>query len=142
MKRDIDLELWTRPNRRLDSLGDDLILPATINETVPVRDRVDVWAFQDTSGSCVDYAERFFKAIATIPEDRFRVRVFCFDTEVYETSLATGKLYGFGGTAFQPMEDKIQQIIQTERWHWFLTPDGSKAHIPNKSSIYDLNDYE
>ena len=172
MQRDIDLDLWTRPNRRLAGMSDDdgLILPANVTETVPVRDRVDVWAFQDTSGSCVSYAERFFKAIATIPDDRFRVRVFCFDTSVYETSLESGKLYGFGGTSFQPMETEIQRILQQEpkmnypqavfvitdgdawdgrmhtqhddRWHWFLTPGGTRRCIPHKSHIYKLEDYE
>lgn len=172
MERDVDLDLWTRPNRRLAGMScdDGLILPANVTETVPVRDRVDVWAFQDTSYSCVDYAKRFFKAIATIPDDRFRVRVFCFDTAVYETDLKSGKLYGFGGTAFQPMENQIQQILQQEpktnypqavfvitdgdafdgrltaqhedRWHWFLTPGGHRRCIPQKSSVYRLEDYE
>ena len=169
MKRDLDIELWTQPNRRIGTMDNNLILPATVNETVPVRDRVDVWFFQDTSGSCVDYAKRFFKAAATIPEDRFRVRMFCFDTQVYETTIASGKLYGFGGTAFQPMEDSIQSIMNKEgckypqavfvitdgdawdglisvehptKWHWFLTSGGTKSCIPGESKIYKLSDYE
>jgi len=169
MKRDVDLQLWTRPNRRLAGMGDDLILPADVTDTVPIRDKVDVWFFQDTSGSCVDLAERFFKAAASIPDDRFRVRVFCFDTKVYETSLASGKLYGFGGTAFQPLEQAVQDIVRKEpgtkypqavfvvtdgeawdgvmkcehpdRWHWFLTYKNTKC-IPKKSHNYLLKDYE
>lgn len=175
MERDIDIELWTRPNRRLAGMAssdDDLILPASVHETVPIRDRVDVWAFQDTSGSCEQYAKRFFKALATIPEDRFRLRLFCFDTKVYETSLKSGELFGFGGTEFQPMENAIQGLLQREpkakypqavfvitdgyswpdgvrmqaefpeRWHWFLTPGGSTRCIPLKSKVYKLEDYE
>lgn len=169
MERDLDLQLWTRPNRRLAGMGDDLILPAEVTETVPVRDRVDVWFFQDTSGSCVDLAERFFKAAASIPDDRFRVRIFCFDTKVYETDLKSGKLYGFGGTKFQPIENAVQGILQREpktkypqaifvvtdgdafdgrmtaefpeRWHWFLTRKNLKC-IPLKSHNYLLKDYE
>jgi len=167
-QQDVDLQLWTRPNRRLAGMGDDLILPADVTETIPVRDRVDVWFFQDTSGSCVDLAKRFFAAAASIPEDRFRIRMFCFDTKVYETSLKSGKLYGFGGTAFQPMEDKIQAILKDEpktkypqavfvvtdgeawskmhcefpeRWHWFLTYKNLGC-IPNQSKHYLLKDYE
>ena len=169
MTRDMDLELWTRPNRRLSSMGGDLMLPATVSETVPVRDRIDVWFFQDTSGSCVEYAERFFKAAASIPDDRFKIRMFCFDTKVYETTIESGQLYGFGGTSFQPIEDAIQSIVNKEektqypqrvfvitdglgsavqpehptRWHWFIT-DGynSTRYIPEKSHHYKLVDYE
>ena len=168
MERDVDLELWTRDNRRISAMAGELMLPATVSEVVPIRDRVDVWFFQDTSGSCVDLAKRFFAAAASIPEDRFRIRMFCFDTKVYETSLKSGKLYGFGGTAFQPMEDAIQGIIQREpktkypqavfvvtdgeawdkmhceypeRWHWFLTYKNLKC-IPPQSKHYLLQDYE
>jgi predicted metal-dependent peptidase len=165
--KDMDIELWTRPNRRLAGMGGDLILPATVNETISVRDRVDVWFFQDTSGSCVDYAERFFKAAASIPEDRFKIRMFCFDTKVYETSLSSGKLYGFGGTSFQPIENYIQKLVKEEeckypqavfiitdgygssvnpefanKWHWFLTQGGATHHIPADSHTYKLEDYE
>ena len=109
------------------------------------------------------------KAAATIPEDRFRVRIFCFDTKVYETSLASGKLYGFGGTSFQPIENAIQSIVQKEektkypqrvfvitdglgssvspefpeRWHWFITEGYSSTdYVPSKSRHYKLKDYE
>lgn len=173
MERDMDIELWTRPNRRLAGMvsgDDDLMLPACVHESVPVRDRVDVWFFQDTSGSCKHLAERFFKAAASIPDDHFRVRIFCFDTKVYETDLKSGKLYGFGGTSFQPMENAIQGILQREpktnypqavfvvtdgdawdgrmqaqfpdRWHWFLTDGGTTSCIPHRSHIYKLRDYE
>jgi hypothetical protein len=150
-------------------MGGDLMLPATVSETVPVRDRVDVWFFQDTSGSCVEYAERFFKAAASIPDDRFKIRMFCFDTRVYETSIESGELFGFGGTSFQPIEDAIQSIINKEkntqypqrvfvitdglgsnvqpqhpdRWHWFITEGyNSIRYIPEKSTHYKLKDYE
>jgi len=168
MQRDIDLELWTQPNRRLAGMGNDMILPATVSDIVTVRDKIDVWCFQDTSGSCESYAKRFFQALATIPDDRFRVRVFCFDTKVYETSLASGKLYGFGGTTFQPIENAIQKIVQEEektkypqavfivtdgygspvtpefpdRWHWFMTDGHSSHFVPKKSTEYMLSDYE
>lgn len=168
MEKDVDLELWTRPNRRLGSLSGSLMLPAPVTESVRVKDRIDVWAFQDTSGSCVDYAKRFFKAIATIPDDRFRVRVFCFDTKTYETSLASGELFGFGGTRFQPIEDCIQSIMNKEgvkypqsifiltdghgddvqpqhpdRWNWFLTEEyPTDRFIPPKSNKFKLENYE
>jgi hypothetical protein len=149
MERERDIEVWTRDNRRLNMLGGDLMLPAEISDTAPIRDKIDLWFFQDTSGSCVDHAERFFLAAASIPEDRFRIRGFCFDTRVYEVDFRKGELQGFGGTAFQPIERHIQHVVEKEgckypqavfvitdgygspvspeypdRWHWFLTePD-------------------
>lgn len=170
--KDITIEQWAHPNRRTHGMRGDLMLPTEIDEVMPVRERIDVWFFQDTSGSCVSYAERFFRAAATIPEDRFRIRMFCFDTQVYETSLKTGKLYGFGGTWFQPMEDEIQKIMKNEkikypqavfvitdgygsqinpqhsdRWHWFLTDENNawgnqKQFVPSKSRSYSLKDFE
>lgn len=167
MERDVDLELWTRDPRRLCSLDNDLILPAEVNETILVRDRIDVWFFQDVSGSCIDYAERFFRAAASIPDDRFRIRAFCFDTRVHEIDLKKGEVKGGGGTSFRPMEQRIQDIMTAEgckypqavfvitdgfgnsinpehpdRWHWFLTDYHSTHCIPSKSHSYKLIDYE
>jgi hypothetical protein len=142
-------------------------MPAEIDEIKQVYDRIDVWFFQDTSGSCVDYAKRFFAAAASLPQDRFRVRLFCFDTKVYETSLKTGKLYGFGGTCFDIIEDSIQSTCKKEdipypevvfivtdgygnnvypeypkKWYWFLTEHSSDYCIPNECHKYELKDYE
>lgn len=93
--------------------------------------------------------------------------MFCFDTRVYETSLKTGKLYGFGGTSFYIIEDHIQKLIieenikypkavfiitdgwgshvkpeQPDKWYWFITHPGSDSYIPEKSNIYKLENYE
>lgn len=164
----IYLDNWTRRNRRFVSIGDDLMLPTQIPIDVRIRDRIDVWWFMDTSGSCVKFSERFFKAAASIPEDRFECRGFCFDTRVYEVDMKKGELRGFGGTMFNVIEDHIQQVIKREpgtrypqfvflitdghgndvnpeypdRWHWFLTPSNSTRYIPQKSKKYYLSDYE
>lgn len=164
------IEQWAKQNRRMTGLqSSELMLPSEVDEIADCKDKVDVWLFQDTSGSCVNYAERFFKAAASIPEDRFRVRMFCFDTRVYETSIKTGKLYGFGGTSFSCIENYIDHLVTTEpgcaypsvvfivtdgygdsvspkhpeRWHWFLTDDYStKRYVPPKSKTYNLEDFE
>jgi len=168
-ERDVTFEQWAHQNRRLAGFPrGDLMLPSDLDDVIPVRDKIDVWFFQDTSGSCVSLAERFFKAAATIPEDKFRVRMFCFDTRVYETTLKSGKLYGFGGTSFSCIEQHIQSIIKTEkgceypsvvflvtdgygdnvnpqfadRWHFFLSEHHSVGYIPKKSKRYKLVDFE
>ncbi len=130
------------------------------------KNKIEVWFFQDTSGSCSGFAKRFFKAAESLPKDRFNVRMHCFDTRVYETSLEERKLYGFGGTSFTCIENYIQRRIAKENlqypkavfiitdgygndvhpehpevWHWFLS-SGYKSHIPKQSKTYLLRNFE
>lgn len=167
MTEEVEIETWTHSARRLSMMGDDIFLPSIIEDEMPRRDRVDLWFFQDTSGSCVSYAKRFFKAAASIPEDKFRIRAFCFDTQTYEVDFKKGELQGFGGTYFHIIEDEIQRRVQAEdcpypqavfiitdgygsnvhpehadRWHWFMTEGHSTSNIPKKSNVYKLKDYE
>lgn len=172
-ERDITIEQWARRSRRMSGIDSgDLMIPTEIDEIVPVRDRIDIWFFQDYSGSCVQYAERFFRAAASIPEDRFHVRGFCFDTHVHEVNFRECEVRGGGGTCFAVLEQAIQEHIQTEgikypqavfvitdgygtnvqpefpdRWHWFLTDEKNywgdqTAYIPSQSKYYNLSDYE
>lgn len=160
---------WARKDRRLNMLPDDMFLPSDmeVEERTTDEQRIQVWFFQDTSGSCSGYTQRFFDAARSLPEERFDVRMHCFDTRVYETTLESGKLYGFGGTSFHIIEDYIQQAMKKneekypkavfvitdgygdnvkpekpENWYWFLTPSGSTGCIPKTSHNFNLKDYE
>lgn len=165
---DKEVEQWVLTDRRMNMLNTDLMLPSDheYEDRFEKQDKIDVWFFQDTSGSCMHHAERFFAAVKSIPKNKFNVRLFCFDTKVYETTMQSGKLYGFGGTAFDIIEDHIQKLVKTEkckypksvwvitdgggnsvnpqfpeRWHWFL--DGNYTrYIPSKSITHNLKDYE
>jgi len=168
-EEDIEVEQWAHDNRRMTGFGRNVMLPSDYTESIRIRDRVNVWFFMDTSGSCVEWATRFFTAAASIPDDKFKSRMFCFDTRVYETTLESGKLYGFGGTAFQPIEDAIQATMKKEeckypdvvflvtdgagshvspqfadRWHWFITEDrwATERYIPKDSHTWKLKDFE
>lgn len=160
---------WARLNRRFVTLDDSMFIPSDmeIEDIDRVENRIQVWFFQDTSYSCYGYQDRFFSAAKSLPENKFDVRLFCFDTEVYETSLSSGRLYGFGGTCFYVLEEFIQQTIKYEKteypkavfvitdgfgtrinpqnpknWHWFLTDHNTTSYIPNESRIFRLKDYE
>lgn len=162
-----DIEQWARINRRFVMMPNDIILPTDMETEKDEEGKTDVWFFQDTSGSCYHYAARFFKAAKTLDPKRFNIRLFCFDTRVYETSLKTGKLYGFGGTSFYIIEDYIQKLIkeekikypkavfiitdgwgshvkpeQPDKWYWFIIGSGSTSYIPKESNIYKLENYE
>lgn len=160
---------WARINRRFVMLPDDMFIPTDmeVEDKEMEEERIQVWFFQDTSGSCSGYRQRFFNAAKSLPEDRFDIRMFCFDTRVYETSLESGRLYGFGGTRFDIIERAIQNTIHKEKskypkavfvitdgfgndvrpekpenWYWFLTPHNDKMNIPNQSHIYELKNFE
>jgi predicted metal-dependent peptidase len=172
MKRnDKNHEQWARINRRFVTLSRDMFIPTDmeIENFEEEKHRVKVIFFLDTSGSCVHLADRFWKAAKSLPEDRFDIQLCCFDTRVYETSLNTGKLYGFGGTSFYILENYVQKykkdptkgkgkypdavFVITDgygdsvtpefcnKWYWFLS-ENYRACIPKECNIYDLKDYE
>jgi hypothetical protein len=162
-------ERWDMRARRHHLLDmDGLFLPSEVEffDIGHEEDRIGVFFFLDTSGSCIDLKERFFKAAKSLDPKKFDLRVFCFDTIVYETSLASGKIYGGGGTRFDIIEDKIQEILKKEgkkypkavwiitdgygsnvfpqnpkNWYWFLTANWT-GNIPKESKTYNLSDYE
>lgn len=164
---DAEREQWIRKSRRMNTFKSDLILPSTSEVECFHKDKnkINVFFFLDTSGSCVHYAERFFTAANSLPKDKFDIRLFCFDTSVVETNIKSRNVYGGGGTIFSIMEDKIQQeklktkkypkavFVITDgygsqinpefpdRWHWFLTENYARL-VPKKSYKYDLREFE
>jgi len=160
-------EQWAKMARRFELLPQDIFLPSEMEDESKDFDRIPIHLYMDTSGSCIKYKERFFRAALSLPKDRFVVRLFCFDTRVEETSLASKKIYGGGGTAFDIIERNIQKIIRSEksaypegvflitdgkggpvtpqipdRWHWFMTRNASSAYIPATSKTYKLDNFE
>jgi len=160
-----EVEQWARLNRRLVFMANDFLLPSDQEVEEFEADRIQVWFFQDTSGSCSGFRDRFFKAAKSLPTERFDIKMHCFDTRVFETTLDSGKLYGFGGTTFSCIEDYIQSYIKKhnlpypkavfvitdgygnhvnpekpEVWYWFI--QGSPYLVPPKSKHYNLRDFE
>lgn len=161
-----DIEQWARLNRRFSFLDGGLLLPSEMEQEFELEGKIDVWFFQDTSVSCASFRDRFFKAAMTLNPDRFNVHMHCFDTQVYKTTLESKKLFGFGGTSFQPIENYIQAEMKSEKktypeavfvitdgygssvkpekaknWYWFLSTN-YKHYIPKDSNIFNLKDYE
>jgi predicted metal-dependent peptidase len=163
---DNEKEQWIRKSRRMNSFDNSLILPsnAEIECFHLDKNKINIHFFLDTSGSCINLAERFFTAANSLPKEKFNIRLFCFDTKVVETNLQSQKIYGGGGTCFKIIEDFIQSeknnnkypaaiFVITDgigskvepehpnRWHWFLTERNIK-YIPKKSFFYNLEDFE
>jgi predicted metal-dependent peptidase len=165
-------EQWARLNRRFQFLPSKLFLPSEMefDDKEKDKNRIKVYFFLDTSGSCIGLKDRFFQAAETLPTEKFDVRLLCFDTQVKETTLASKKVYGGGGTSFRIMEEFIQKEKTTKEvpypqavfvitdgdgdqivpefpknWHWFLTYDNSYAKsycLPKETNIYNLKDFE
>jgi predicted metal-dependent peptidase len=162
-------ERWERINPLYSQIiTKDVYLPANckVLDEYKEKNKIDVFFFLDTSGSCINLKDRFFKAAKSLDKNKFNIRLFCFDTRVVETTLESGKVYGGGGTLFDIIEQKIQNIKKTEKkqypkavfiitdgfgnsvvpekpekWYWFLT-NNYRSFIPSKSKVYKLSDYE
>lgn len=166
--KDKPKDQWIRKNRRNALLKGNLFLPSEAEHDEPLKEKkkIKVFFFLDTSASCHHLAERFFKAAKSLPTNRFDIRLFCFHTSVVETDITQNKVAMGGGTAFDIIEKKVQDITKKEnidypraifiisdgdgnavspefpeRWHWFLSTK-HKSLIPKKSFIYNLEDYE
>lgn len=160
-------EHWLRINRRWNNLDDKLIIPSEMENDIVDRNKLPVFFFLDTSGSCWGLRDRFFTAALSLPSDLFKIKLFCFDTSVQQTTLESKRIYGGGGTNFQIIENAIQEVTQEQyldypeavfiitdgygskvtpktpqNWHWFLTKHNTKIYIPKESKTYLLNDYD
>jgi len=164
--REESCEQWARIARRFELLPKTIMLPSEMEDDTTEKDALPIFFFMDTSGSCYNYKDRFFQAALSLPKERFKIRLFCFDTKVKETTLESKKVYGGGGTSFAIIEEHIQNIINNEhldypeavflitdgvgnnvnpekpeRWHVFLTPYGTSKHF-EKCHCYNLKDFE
>jgi len=166
---DPEEDQWVRENRRFSIMlgSTPLKLPTPMEVEREKFDKIKVWFFLDTSGSCAHLADRFFKAATSLSEEKFDLKLFCFDTRVYPVDIKKRNLSGFGGTSFTCIEQYIQAEIKKsenpqypkavflitdgygdvvkpqipERWYFFLSEDYRHC-IPKESHIFALKDFE
>lgn len=159
---------WLKVHRRYNTIQNDFFIYSESDELTKYEEenKIAVWFFQDTSGSCAGFRTRFFKAAQSLSPKRFDIRLFCFDTKVYETTLKSRELFGFGGTSYFIIESFIQRTIKKEnikypeavfvvtdgdgdkvnpqfpeKWYWFLSKWTTYC-IPEKCRKFNLKDYE
>lgn len=161
-------EQWLKVSRSHTLLERCLFLPSEVEtyQTVKVESKVDVFFFMDTSGSCIGNKDRFFSAAGSLSRSRFNTRIFCFDTEIKETSIDSRRIYGGGGTNFLPIDAFVRQhtkesgkhpniFILTDgygcgniicpthpkMWYWFITRNGTTSQIDKKCNTFMLEDF-
>lgn len=153
---------WEGFDRRANLLSKNLILPVK-NKRKDIGKKWDMWLFQDISGSCCSYLDRFVKASRSIPTDVFNVKFHCFNHEVIPVDLNSNNFPSGGGTNFHTIEDYIQKncgkryprlvFIITDgygnevtpkypkNWFWFLTRDNSSRYCHPESKVFDLDNF-
>jgi hypothetical protein len=164
-----DMEQWAISERRLNMLPKDMFIPSEyeVEDRAEEVKKIEVWFFQDVSGSCSHLIERFYKAAKSLPKNRFSVRMHCFDTSVHRVDLDKNEVMGNGwGTRFDIIETYIQQRMKEEnlpypkavfvvtdgignhvtpqipkKWFWFLSMNYLNC-IPNECNIFKLEDFE
>ena len=125
--------------------------------------------YLDVSGSCYNLRNDFFCASLTIPQDRIKMRTFCFDTHITEVNLKDRKLISGGGTSFSVIERHIQKelkpgrkhpvifvftdgygdsvhITEPKKWHWFIDGVWGMNHAKHltdkKCNFYPMEDFK
>ncbi len=167
MSQDEGLEShWVMKDRRLYNLNFNIFLPSDVEQTLrkTESEKIATWFFMDTSGSCWGLAPRFFHAAKSLDPEKFDVKYFAFDTQVYKVDLKKQKLEGGGGTSFRCITDFIYNYNQAKpfvwvltdgwgngakipddqrkKWNWFLTDNGTTAYIPQGCKIHELKNFE
>lgn len=142
MLSDDDSEQWVKPNRKMQDLPDNMILPS---EQYLYDDnfglcKLNLLCFLDYSGSCQSFRDHFIAAYKSIPERRFNKRAYLFGGNVSEFNAKTGEAVGDvndGSTSFhavnQAVRDYIKNTGQTPDIIWVIT-DGCASHDKYKAS--------
>lgn len=166
-KQELEEDCWFNKTRRNFNLNSNLFTPNEIESNIRKSNfkKIPTWFFLDTSGSCWNISERFFKAAKSLDEEKFDVKYFCFDTKVYPLNINKNKIFGGGGTSFSAIAQYIYNSNNNEKpfvwiltdgygdyinipdkqkkkWHWFLTENPQTDYIPKECHIYNLGDFE
>ena len=131
---------WVPPNSRLSCVYPRVVLPSWDFEGYP-----ELLFAIDASASVDEGWLSIFAAIARCAQDRAKITIVSFDTEVYPFDPGARTVAGGGGTCFQAIEDYIAtlssypddvivltdgyaprpEVRKPARWLWLLTEEGT-----------------
>lgn len=83
---EVEEESWANKHRRLSAI--DVLLPGIREEEkFTEKGKMEAWVMLDFSGSVQHISDRIVKVCATIPEDKFKVRLFAFASQCKEVTV-------------------------------------------------------
>lgn len=160
-------DVWYSKPRSLSLMDKEYLIPSEIEKINKAK--IDIWIFMDVSGSCHALTQKFLDIARNIDYSTNRVRAFVFHTEVLEVNLKSNRLPHGGGTCFDIIEQKIQDLVSKgdqhpdmvyivtdgdgnevhpkhpRKWHWIIEPHGSNAlntrYVDSNSKTYSTGDY-
>lgn len=161
----IEVDSWIARKRNHYCLDPELMIEGVWSAEKLVKEKYNIIFFLDSSGSCYSHAKRFVKMLQSIPEDKFYIQAYAFDTRLYPIDLKKGDVHGGGGTSFSLLDAKIREVTSSKRhpdavfvlsdgdgnyfnpekpklWHWILTPRHSTYYIPKESNKHDMSKFE
>lgn len=157
-----DVDQFIRENRRFSILSarDAFLLPSEY-EAEEDNGKIDVVFFMDISGSCAEISEKFFQSAKSIPQDKFKIDAYAFNTDIIPVDLKSDRFPSGGGTSFHQLEAHLQTMKRypslvfvltdgmgttvepefPQKWHIFLTED-YKGCFPDTVNFHNFEDYE
>lgn len=118
-------DVWTKPNRKLQSVYPEIILPSLKN-----TEKEKIFVAIDTSGS-IDYnALKLFLTVVKNTPKRFDIEAITFDDACYPYDMKKGdQPVGGGGTNFYNIEQYIKQNLKKYPKAIFVLTDGIGNHV-------------
>tara|TARA_Y100000034_G_C6856317_1_gene389193 strand:- start:41 stop:1336 length:1296 start_codon:yes stop_codon:yes gene_type:complete len=143
-------EQWLMKPRRMSAINSNFFLPFEHEEVSYDQNKFNSWFFLDCSGSCYEYASKFFNATRAVPEEHFNTKIFTFDMQVKEINKNDDAICGFGGTSFACIEKYIQSQIINNKIKYpdlvFVLTDGygdnPNPQLPKRWIWINITDYD
>lgn len=97
---------WFKESPILANFSSEYTIPNDTLREIETKEKIKLYLFLDTSGSCDSYAQRFFKLVDSIPES-VEKHIYGFTTDVYE--IKNRKIHS-GGTSFYQIENLLSGL--------------------------------
>jgi len=157
-KVDTEVMNFDRVSRRHGALDPGLFLEAPNIVSKKIVHKHLACFYVDVSESCLEFSQKFYNFIRTLPTELCQTSFYSFDTEIYPIDLKDSVLIGGGSTAFDIIENHAAQLPKypdiifvisdgagntvhpkfPKRWVWFLVPDSTTDYIHPDSKIHYL----